>query len=204
MSKITEKQYNILDESVVDAFVAYKFLRLLTTPFKDTDAFKLGIIDEKGNILKKRKQLKSGKEKAAYTIFHTLIWNIKKLLEKLPAGQTRLGSFAAGLWILKEHTGWSEQDIETCLYEHNPSLGFNSHFHMLLNESEESDYLEAGEYVVTHDTDTPAMPLKVGDKFRLTSRTKATGTILGQKVFRIKTLDNKEGIVAHDTIERVK
>ena len=33
----------------IDLFVTYRFLRLLTTPFEDTDAFKLGIIDKKGN-----------------------------------------------------------------------------------------------------------------------------------------------------------
>ena len=39
----------------IDLFVTYRFLRLLTTPFEDTDAYKLGIIDEKGNrIMQKR------------------------------------------------------------------------------------------------------------------------------------------------------
>ena len=36
----------------VDLFVTYRFLKLLTTPFKKTDAYKLGIIDEKGNRMK--------------------------------------------------------------------------------------------------------------------------------------------------------
>ena len=58
--------------SVVDTVVAYKFIRLLSTPWEKTDAFKLGIIDDKGNILKKRKDLKTSAEKNAYTIFHTL------------------------------------------------------------------------------------------------------------------------------------
>ena len=60
------------------------------------------IIDDKGNILKKRKDLKTSAEKNAYTIFHTLCWNIKKLLDKLPPTKTRLGSFATALWLLKE------------------------------------------------------------------------------------------------------
>ena len=29
----------------VDLFVTYRFIKLLTTPFKKTDAYKLGIID---------------------------------------------------------------------------------------------------------------------------------------------------------------
>ena len=54
-----------------DIFVAYKFIRILTTPYKKTDAYKLGIIDDKGNLLKKRKELNTGAEKKAYTIIHT-------------------------------------------------------------------------------------------------------------------------------------
>ena len=33
----------------IDLFVTYRFIKLLVTPFKDTDAYKLGIIDENGN-----------------------------------------------------------------------------------------------------------------------------------------------------------
>lgn len=87
---------------MVDAFIAYKFIKILVVPFKETDAFKLGIIDEKGTILKKRKELKSSQEKKAYTIIHTLVWKIKRILEKLAIGKSRLGSLAAAMWFLKE------------------------------------------------------------------------------------------------------
>ena len=40
----------------VDAFIAYKFIKILTTPWKETEAYKLGIIDENGNVLRKRKR----------------------------------------------------------------------------------------------------------------------------------------------------
>ena len=39
----------------IDLFVTYRFLKLLTTPFNKTDAFKLGIIDADGNRVKKPK-----------------------------------------------------------------------------------------------------------------------------------------------------
>ena len=38
----------------VDLFVTYRFIKLLTTPFKKTDAFKLGIIDENGHRVMKQ------------------------------------------------------------------------------------------------------------------------------------------------------
>ena len=87
---------------MVDAFIAYKFIKILVVPWKETDAFKLGIIDEKGKVLKKRSTLRKSNEKAAYTIIHTLVWKIKRILEKIQIGKSRLGSLAAAMWFLKE------------------------------------------------------------------------------------------------------
>ena len=56
----------------IDLFVTYRFLKILTTPFNKQDAYKLGIIDANGKVLKKRKDLKRSEEKKAYTIIHTL------------------------------------------------------------------------------------------------------------------------------------
>ena len=38
----------------IDMFVTYRFVKLLTQPFDKTDAFKMGIIDEKGNRTDKK------------------------------------------------------------------------------------------------------------------------------------------------------
>jgi len=51
----------------LNLYFIYKFLRILTTPWESTDAFKLGIVDEKGKILKKNRTLKKDKEKESYT-----------------------------------------------------------------------------------------------------------------------------------------
>ena len=37
----------------IDLFVTYRFLKLLVTPWKKQEAYKLGIIDTKGKLLKK-------------------------------------------------------------------------------------------------------------------------------------------------------
>ena len=72
----------VLREGVVggalNLYFIYKFLRILTTPFESTDAFKLGIIDEKGKILKKHRKLKSIEEKDSYTLMHRLVWKLKR------------------------------------------------------------------------------------------------------------------------------
>lgn len=89
----------------VDMVIAYKFIRALSTPWKKWDAYELGLIDDKGN--KKRKP-KTGEEKKALPGWMNLIRNIKRFIEKLPFGKTRLGSFAAALWLVKEETGISD------------------------------------------------------------------------------------------------
>jgi len=125
-----------------DLFVAYKFIRILTTPYKKTDAYKLGIIDDQGNLLKKRKDLKSGAEKKAYTIIHTLVWNLKRILDKLPATKTRLGSFAVALWLLKEKLkdGIKESVLEEAFLS---TVGIDN-----LQESQENpNALESGYYI---------------------------------------------------------
>ena len=92
----------------IDLFVTYRFLRLLTTPFEDTDAFKLGIIDGKGNRIKKPNSTKplvplaTTAQKNSYTILHKLVFNIKKIFGKVPGLRTKLGTYAAALFLLKD------------------------------------------------------------------------------------------------------
>ena len=96
----------------MNLYFIYKFLRILTTPFASTDAFKLGIIDEKGKILIKKSKLKSIEQKEAYTMFDRLVWKLKRLLEKISFGRTRLASYAAALWLIKEENNFNGTDKE--------------------------------------------------------------------------------------------
>ena len=106
----------VLKEGVVggamNLYFIYKFLRILTTPFASTDAFKLGIIDEKGKILIKKSKLKSIEQKEAYTMFDRLVWKLKRLLEKISFGKTRIASYAAALWLIKEENNFNGTDKE--------------------------------------------------------------------------------------------
>ena len=86
----------------VDNIIAYRIISMLVKPFKDTDAFKEGIIDERGKILKKANKLTTTKEKNAYTFLHRLIFKLKQFVEKAPGGKTRLGSLAAAYYLIRE------------------------------------------------------------------------------------------------------
>ena len=104
-------------KSAGNIYFAYQFLTKLTTPFDKTDAFRLGIIDEKGKVLKKRSKLKSHEEKEAYTITDTMIFNLKKLLGKVPGGRTRFATVAAALFLLKEDLTYRHYQDQSFLQE---------------------------------------------------------------------------------------
>jgi len=93
-------------------YFIYRFLRILTTAWEDSDAFKLGIIDEKGKILKKKSKLRGKEEKEAYTMMHRFVWKLKRLLEKIPFGKSRMASYAAALWLIKEEKDFHGTDAE--------------------------------------------------------------------------------------------
>ena len=92
---------------IVDLFLVFQFIKRLSTPFKEWDAYKLGIIDEKGTQLIKRKDFTTRDQKNAFGIFDIMIMKLKRLLEKIPGGKTRIGSYAAALYLIKE-----QQSIE--------------------------------------------------------------------------------------------
>ncbi len=108
---------------VVDLFLVYQFLRRLATPFNEWDAYELGIIAERGNLLKKRRELRTVKEREAFCIFDLMITKIKRLIEKVPGGKSRIASYAAALYLIKED--WehmTEEEMEASIEEYFNSL----------------------------------------------------------------------------------
>ena len=88
-----------------DLVYTFRFLRLLTMKFEDTEAYKRGIIDDEGKRLKSY-NLDTMQEREDYnnfyTPFHRLVFNIKKLMAKAPGGGSKLASYAAALYLIKE------------------------------------------------------------------------------------------------------
>jgi len=136
-----------------DLFYAYRFIKLLVSKWEDTDAYKLGILDKDGKLLKKSAQLKTSEEKAAYTVFHRLVFNIKRLLNKLPFGKTRLASWATALFLIKEETGMTDEAIQRVLDE------MEIDFDQDLSEStwymSENNQLYPGIYTLVDDLPSP-------------------------------------------------
>jgi hypothetical protein len=87
---------------IVDNLIAYRILKMLVTNFEDTEAFKLGIIDKHGKNLRKTSLLQTTREREAYTYLNRLVFNVKKLINRLPGGENKLKSLIAALWLVKE------------------------------------------------------------------------------------------------------
>jgi hypothetical protein len=86
----------------IDNVIAFRILYMLVTPFDATDAYRLGIIDANGTALKKIRDLNTSEEKDAYTSLHRLVFSLKKLLQKVPGGKSKLASLVAAYWLVKE------------------------------------------------------------------------------------------------------
>ena len=194
----------------IDLFVTYRFIKLLVTPFEKTDAYTLGIIDEKGNRIlpppvggvrqTKPEPLRTSEEKNAYTILHKLVFNIKKLFAKVPGLRTKLGSYAAALFLLKDTFKESVDDPDV----------FEKEFMKYLKEqgyeiddsiSEQvigfGEILPKGEYTLVNDIlnkEEEELTAKKGDKVAVFEDEPPIDTILGVEIFSVVHLNTKEVI----------
>ena len=177
----------------IDAFITFRFLKLLVTPFNKTEAFRLGIIDERGKVLRKYKTLERIEERQAYTILHRLVFNVKKLIEKVPGGKSRLASYAAALFLIKEHVReYQDSDgqlLEKELYKY---LKDNDLVEEDDGEIKEeitfADKLLKGQYKLIQDVgvdEDDKVIGKKGDIVNVYSDQAPQDTVMGQDVFEV-------------------
>ena len=171
----------------VDLFVTYRFLKLLVTPWNKQEAFKLGIIDKNGKALKKARDLGKEEERASFTLLHRLVFNCKRIMSKIPFIRSQLGTYAAALFLLKEHykiENLPEAEVTKYLLE-NKLIDLND------NISEEvigfGNMLPAGEYKlkdqVTADDDE--IDAQKGDIVTALEDTPPSDRILGVDIFPV-------------------
>ena len=83
----------------VDLLITYRIMKLLVTPFDKQEAFKYGIIDKQGKVLRPWRTISKTAEKQSYTMLHRFVFNLKRILQKAGLGG-RLGTFAVALATL--------------------------------------------------------------------------------------------------------
>mgnify|MGYP005664533441 FL=1 len=99
----------------VDTELGVRILKMMTRKWEEMDAFKFGLIDANGKRIKSVKP-KTSEEKNSFTLLHRLVFNLKRVLELLPFGRTRLASYAASLALLKEHFEIDGKYLEESFY----------------------------------------------------------------------------------------
>lgn len=97
---------------IVDLFLVYQFIRRLATPFESWDAYKQGVIDKNGKVLVKKND-RSPEQKKSWGTFDVMVANLKKLLAKVPGGSSKIASYAAALYLIKEWNHFSEDSLLT-------------------------------------------------------------------------------------------
>ena len=168
-----------------DLVYTFRFLTLLVTPFDKTKAYEAGIIDENG---KRRKDFDKSKNsddyRNYYTPFHRLVFNVKRLMAKVPGGGSRLASYAAALYLIKENYSVSEKKILKALSEAgiDPTdlLAEESNWFVLKNGQ-----LSPGIYKLKHekvfeDIDVPVLP---NDKVKVSEDAMPVGEMFGINIY---------------------
>jgi hypothetical protein len=190
----------------IDLFVTYRFLKLLTTPFSKTDAFKFGIIDEKGNrimqkgISQPEVPLNTTERQSAYTILHKLVFNIKKIFEKVPGLRTKVGTYAAALFLLKDTFKESVDDQHMFEKEFMKYLKENNiEFDDEISEQVIGfgEVLPKGEYVLVQDIlnkEEEELSAKKGDKVIAYEDEAPVDTVLGVEIFPVIHIKSQEKI----------
>ena len=190
----------------VDLFVTYRFIKLHTTPFEKTDAYKLGIIDKDGNRIREdnstrpKVELTTSQLKNSYTVLHKLVFNIKKIFSKLPILKTKIGTYAAALFLLKDTFKEHMQDPDIFEKEFMKFLKENK---VVLDTeiSEEvigfGEVLPKGEYVLKNDIlnkEEEELTAKKGDKVSAFEDQAPIDTVLGVEIFPVIHMKTQEKI----------
>jgi len=100
-------------------FVVYQFIKRLATPFNKWNAYKSGVIDQRGNI-KIPKNKRDRAQNQSFQVFDVMILKLKRILEKIPFGKSRLASYASALYLVRED--WEEKTEKEIMLESDDKI----------------------------------------------------------------------------------
>ena len=169
----------------IDALIAFRLIKLLVTPFNKTEAYKLGIIDDKGKVLIKSRDINKlpfsqrAEARKAYTMLIRFVFNLKRLLGKVGIRGPIGSATAAAIAFFKEEYGENSQ-VEKEVYKHLKEQGFE--FDISENYGEP---LVEGTYKVKHDIYNLDGDIVINIDEEVDFKA-TTDTILGYDVFKYK------------------
>ena len=188
-----------------DLFYAFRFLKLLVTPFEKTKAFELGVIDKDGVVLKKGAERSTPEEKSAYTVFHRLVFNLKRIMAKAPGGKSVIARYGAALFLIKEHTGMSEKKLIKTLEK-----ALDTTFTKEINENywyqDDEARLMPGNYILVEDTVSPItgeLIAKRNERILVDDFKSPVGSISNINIYRVKhSKTNQDIYISNRDISR--
>jgi hypothetical protein len=176
-----------------DLYYSFRFVKLLTTPWVESDAYKLGLIDENGKRDKSVK-IDNDDKKTAYSTFVRLVFNIKRLLEKVPGGSSTLGSYAAALFLLKEKYQLSDATVDKilkqCQIDPLDLMSESSQWYVLGDKQ-----LSPGVYRLREDRVTCLdVEVNAKDTVRVSSESYPTGEIFGLDIYEVTHINTNQPV----------
>jgi len=184
-------------KSAADLVYTIRFLKLLVTKWEDTGAYKAGIINADGS---RNKEFNTNdmRDREAYsthyTMFHRLVYNIKRLMSKIPGGQSTIARYGAALWLIKEHGNLKDEHLEKIHKETGIDildvLAEDTQWFMIDGEK-----LSPGVYRMKNESMTVlgAEMVNKGDQIRVLEEKNApVGEVLGIKIYEATHLNTRQ------------
>jgi len=193
----------------IDLLITYRVIKMLVMPFEKTKAYKLGIIDKNGKVLRKAKTLISSEEKTAYTVLHRFVFNLKRLVRAIPGGKSKLGTYGTALYFLlreDKENYLNSNGIEKALYKHlfeKDLIKYDDD----IKEGLEMDYLPKGRFTVTDELRdlNNDLTADVGDLVSTKYDIKPSDNFFGVNIYELYNEDrNAKVIISEDNIERLR
>lgn len=171
----------------LDTVITFRVLKLLTTAWEDQAAFATGLIDDKGKRIKGTSP-KTTEQKDSYTLLHKLVFNLKRIIEMLPGGKSRLARYATALFLIKEHTGLTGTKLDKEVFKYLQESGLLEkdlleEFRPVNKLQNEKTYTLVRPMIINEDVDA-----EKGDTI-IQAVSKPAGKIYGVNVFRMYNVD---------------
>lgn len=187
--------------SALSWYVAVRFASLLSQPFKEWEAFRLGLIDEKGV---KIRDAKTAEERQQFSSWMNIVRNLKRLLATLPGGATKFATFASAIALIRENLRGEPHGKVIAEQMIGDLLGFVHPKTRMIAErtiSRHQESLGPGTYVLVDGVEfmlrsEAGLPLS----FRLDTRCYAREFVLGCPVFEVIDINNRRIFVCADQV----
>ena len=191
----------------IDLLITYRVIKLLVTSWERQAAFKLGIIDEKGKVLRKSKTLKTQEERNSYTLLHRFIFNLKRLLQKVGLG-SRIGTFGVALTLLIKEGKFNDESkylLEDKLLEYLKKKKLFNYDDIQIKEQffDDSNYLKPGYYSLKYDVvdlDTEVVSKK-GDAIIVEKLTRPLESFFGMDIFEVMIKGGDKILISQEAVD---